>query len=200
MNVSSIRYTRTAVFLHWLIGLAILGMLAFGLWMTGLPKDAPKVATFDMFELGIYTLHLNEAVSPRTLYFNLHKSIGITLLALILLRIVWRFIHKPPVPLDSWKAWERRLSGLSHKALYVLMIVMPLSGIIMSAYGKYSVKWFGIVLIEGMDNMEIREIFLLVHEISAWILLGIIVLHVAGALKHWVIDRDDTMRRMSWWR
>ena len=145
-------------------------------------------------------MHLNEAVSPRTLYFNLHKSIGITLLALILLRIVWRFIHKPPVPLDSWKAWERRLSGLSHKALYVLMIVMPASGIIMSAYGKYSVKWFGIVLIEGMDNMEIREIFLLVHEISAWILLGIIVLHVAGALKHWVIDRDDTMRRMSWWR
>lgn len=200
MNVSSIRYTRTAVLLHWLIGLAILGMLAFGLWMTGLPKDAPKVASFDLFELGIYTLQLDEPVSPRTLYFNLHKSFGITLLVLIVLRIVWRFIHKPPVPLDSWKAWERRLSGLSHKALYVLMIVMPLSGIIMSAYGKYSVKWFGVVLIEGMDNKPIREFFLTVHEISAWILLGLIALHVVGALKHWVIDRDDTMRRMSWWR
>ena len=200
MNVSSIRYTRTAVFLHWLIGFAILGMLAFGLYMTGLPKDAPKVAAFDLFDLGIYTLHVAEPISPRTLYFNLHKSIGITLLVLIVLRIVWRFIHKPPVPLDSWKAWERRLSGLSHKALYVLMIVMPLSGIIMSAYGKYSVKWFGTVLIEGMDNKSIREAFLSVHEIAAWILLCFIALHVVGALKQWAIDRDDTMRRMSWWR
>jgi cytochrome b561 len=200
MNVSSIRYTRTAVFLHWLIGLSILGMFAFGWYMTGLPKDAPKVAAFDLFDLGIYTLYLAEPVSPRTLYFNLHKSIGVTLLALIILRIIWRFIHKPPAPLDSWKAWERRLSGLSHKALYVMMIAVPLSGIIMSAYGKYDVKWFGIVLIEGLDKMGVREVFLEVHEIAGLVLLAIILVHTAGALKHWIIDKDETMKRMSWWR
>jgi cytochrome b561 len=199
-DVSSTRYTRTAVFLHWLIGLSILGMFAFGWYMTGLPKDAPKTDTFDLFDLGIYTLHLSEAISPRTLYFNLHKSIGVTLLALIVLRIVWRFIHKPPAPLDSWKAWERRLSGLSHKALYLIMIIVPLSGIIMSAYGKYAVKWFGIVLIDGMDNKAIRESSLSVHEIAGWVLLAFIILHVAGALKHAIIDKDETMSRMRWRR
>ncbi|HEX5539647.1 MAG TPA: cytochrome b [Methylophilaceae bacterium] len=198
MNVSSTRYTKVAVFLHWLIGLSILGMFAFGWYMTGLPKDAPKTDTFDLFNLGIYTLHLSAPVSPRTLYFNLHKSIGVTLLALIVLRIIWRFIHKPPAPLDSWKAWERRLSGLSHKALYLMMIVVPLSGVIMSAYGKYAVKWFGIVLIEGMDSKPVRELFLSVHQFGGWILLAFIVLHIVGALKHWIIDKDETMRRMSW--
>lgn len=199
MNVASIRYNRTAVFLHWLIGLSILGMFAFGWYMTGLPKEAPKVDTFDLFDLGIYTLHLSEAVSPRTLYFNLHKSIGVTLLALIIFRIIWRFIHKPPAPLDSWKAWERRLSGLSHKALYVIMILVPLSGVIMSAYGKWDVKWFGITLIEGMDHEGVREVFLEVHEIAGLVLLAVILLHIAGALKHWIIDKDETMKRMSWW-
>lgn len=199
MNVSK-HYTRTAVILHWLIGFSILGMFLFGWYMTGLPKDGAKVAAFDLFDLGIYTLHLSEAVSPRTLYFNLHKSIGVTLLALIVFRIIWRFIHKPPAPLDSWKAWERRLSGLSHKAMYLVMIVVPLSGVIMSAYGKYDVKWFGITLIEGMDQKGIREGFLEVHEIAGLVLLAIILVHIAGALKHWIIDKDDTMTRMSWRR
>ena len=81
-----------------------------------------------------------------------------------------------------------------------MMIIVPLSGLIMSVYGKYAVKWFGIVLIEGMDSKPVRELFLSVHQYGGWILLAFIVLHIIGALKHWIIDKDETMRRMSWRR
>ena len=84
------RYTKTATVLHWLIAIAIFGMLALGFYMTGLPKEAPKQMAYDLFNWGIYTWQLTEEISPRTFYFNLHKSIGVTILALVIFRILWR--------------------------------------------------------------------------------------------------------------
>jgi len=197
MSTVTSRYTRTAVVLHWLIGLAILGMLAFGWYMSELPKEAPKASAFDLFDLGIYTVQLSEAVSPRTFYFNLHKSIGFTLLFLILFRVFWRLTHTPPALLSSLKPWEKKLANATHHTLYLLMVVMPLSGLTMTVYSKYGLKWFGIPLIPGLDNKPLREFFLEVHETVAILLVLLIVLHIAGALKHKFMDKDETLRRMS---
>jgi len=190
------RYTKTAVILHWLIAIGILGMFAFGWFMTDLPREGAKQSSYDLFNWGIYTWELAKEQSPRTFYYNLHKSIGVTLLALIAFRIFWRIAHKPPAPLASYKAWERKLSTGAHHLLYLLMVLIPLSGLIMSISSKYGVKWFGIKLFSGLDDKGLREIFYEAHEITGILLLAILVLHIIGALKHKFIDKDDTMKRM----
>ncbi|MGB2831964.1 MAG: cytochrome b [Methylotenera sp.] len=197
MNQPSSRYTKTAVVLHWLIGLFLVVMFVLGWFMADLPKDAPKQSAYDFLDLGIYTWQLAEAVSPRTFYFNLHKSLGLTIFALIAFRILWRISHKPPAPLASYKAIERKIATGTHHLLYLLMVAIPLTGLIMGIYSKYGVMWFGIDLFPGLDNKGIREIFEEIHEIVGIVLLALVALHVAGALKHKIIDKDDTMKRMT---
>ncbi len=197
MNQDSSRYTKLAVILHWLIALVVIAMFALGWYMTELPKEAAKQTAFDLFDLGVYTWHLAEEVSPRNFYFNLHKSIGVTLLALIGLRVLWRITHRPPAMLASYKAWEKKLATGTHHLLYLLMVAMPVSGLIMAMSGKYGVKWFGIDIIAGLDNSTLRDIFKEAHEIIGAIFLIAIILHILGALKHKWIDKDGTMKRMS---
>ncbi|WP_047540286.1 cytochrome b [Methylotenera versatilis] len=197
MTNNASRYTKTAVILHWLIAIAILGMFALGWYMTDLPKEGPKQMAYDLFDWGIYTWQLNEEASPRTFYFNLHKSIGITLFGLIIIRILWRITHKPPALLATYKAWERKLATGTHHLLYLLMIAMPLSGLITAVSSKYGVKWFGLPFIKGLDDAGLRDIFKEAHEIIAIIILVALFLHIAGALKHKLIDKDDTLKRMS---
>lgn len=197
MNQASTRYTKTAIVLHWLIALAIFAMFALGWYMSELPKEAPKQMAFDLFDLGVYTWQLAEEASPRTFYFNLHKSIGVTLLALIAIRVLWRVTHRPPALLSSYKAWEKKLATGTHHLLYLLMVAMPLSGLIMAVNSKYGVKWFGMDFIGGLDNSVVRDLFKEVHETVGALLLIVVILHIAGALKHKFIDKDDTMKRMS---
>ncbi len=197
MNQASTRYTKTAVILHWLIALGIFAMFALGWYMSELPKDAPKQIAYDLFDWGIYTWQLAEEASPRTFYFNLHKSIGVTLLGLIIIRVLWRITHRPPALLSSYKAWERKLATGTHHVLYLLMIAMPVSGLIMAVSSKYGVKWFGIDFIGGLDNTPLREAFKEVHEMIGAIILLVLILHILGALKHKLIDKDGTMERMS---
>ncbi len=189
-------YTKTAVFLHWLIAIFIFGMFALGWYMSELPKEAPKQMAYDLFDWGVYTWQLSEEVSPRTFYFNLHKSLGVTIFALILFRILWRVTHKPPALLASYKAWERKLAAGAHHLLYLLMVALPLSGIIMATYSKYGIKWFGAEFIKGLDNTPMRELFKEVHEIIGVIILLVLILHIVGALKHKFIDKDNTLKRM----
>ena len=196
MNIENSSYTKTAKFLHWLIALGVFGMFALGWYMSDLPKEAPKQMAYDLFDWGIYTWQLAEEVSPRTFYFNLHKSIGVTIFALILFRIFWRLTHKAPALLASYKAWESKLAKNVHRLLYVLMVALPLSGIIMATYSKYGIKWFGIEFIKGLDNKELRELFYEVHEIIGIVILLVVILHIAGALKHKFIDKDETLDRI----
>ncbi len=191
------RYTKTAVVLHWLIAIAIFGMFALGWYMSDLPKEAPKQMAYDLFDWGIYTWQLAEEASPRTFYFNLHKSIGISILALIIIRIMWRIFHKPPPLLSSYKTWERKLATGTHHLLYLLMVALPVSGLIMATYSKYGVKWFGLSFIKGLDNTPMRKVFEEAHELIGVIILVMLILHIVGALKHKFIDKDDTLKRMS---
>lgn len=197
MNNSNTRYTKTAIVLHWLIALAVFFMLGLGWFMTDLPREGAKSAAYDLFNLGIYTWQLSEEVTPRTFYFNLHKSIGVTLLVLIAFRLFWRLTHQPPALVSTLKAWEKRLAETAHRLLYVLMIAMPVSGLIMALYSKYGVKWFGIKILPGLDDKGVREVFLTVHEWVAVAFALLILLHIAGALKHKFINKDETLKRMS---
>lgn len=196
MSVSN-RYTKTAVVLHWLIAIAIFGMFALGWYMSELPKEGPKQMAFDLFDLGIYTWQLSEEATLRTFYFNLHKSIGVTLLALVIFRLIWRITHKPPALLTSYSAFERKLATGAHHLLYLLMIVLPVSGLMMTLYSKYGLKWFGIDFLPGLDNKGLRDIFKESHEIIGVIILLVIIIHILGALKHKFVDKDTTMQRMT---
>ena len=189
-------YTTTAKLLHWLIAIAIFGMFALGWFMSDLPKEAPKQMAYDLFNWGIYTVNLAEEASPRTFYFNLHKSLGVTIFALILFRLFWRITHKAPALLTSYKTWERKMANGAHHLLYLLMVALPLSGIIMATYSKYGIKWFGLDFIKGLDNKDMRELFKEVHEIIGIIILLVIIVHILGALKHKFIDKDETLNRM----
>lgn len=190
------KYTNVAILLHWLIGIAILFMFVLGWFMTELPKETPKTTSFDIFNLGLITWGVEEEQSQRSFYFNLHKSVGLSLLMLIVLRMYWRFTHRPPAFLNSMKLWEKRLAKATHHSLYLLMFLIPLTGIIMSAGSKYGIKWFGIKVIPGFDDKAIRELFYEFHEIFGLLLLLILILHILGAVKHSIVDKDGTLRRM----
>src|SRR5210317_1470897 len=83
------QYNNVAILLHWIIGLAIIFMLILGIFMTDIPKEAPKQSSFDLFNFCIYSWEVEKAKSPRSFYFELHKSIGVTLLVMIFIRIFW---------------------------------------------------------------------------------------------------------------
>ena len=168
-------YGAVAKGFHWVIALLILGLLGLGLYM-GTLKPGPR-----MFNL-----------------FALHKSFGITVLLLASMRLLWRLINTHPLPLPGHKQWERIMAKLVHGALYCAMFLMPLSGWVMSSAKGFSVSWFGLFT---LPNFVPRDKILAhnaveFHETLAWVLMGLIALHFAGAIKHHLIDRDGTLRRM----
>ena len=197
MKQTPSRYTKTAIILHWLIAIFIALMFGLGWFMADLPKEAPKQMAYDLFDLGVYTWQVAEEISPRTFYFNLHKSLGLTVLALIVLRVLWRITHTPPAALSSYKAIEKKVATATHHSLYLLMLAVPVTGLIMAINSKYGVKWFGIDVIAGLDNKPVRDFFECTHEFVGIVLLVLIGIHLLGALKHKFIDKDDTMSRMS---
>lgn len=168
------KYTAVAIWLHWIIGIAILVQLVLGHFMTDLPKDTPD----------------------RAWYFNLHKSIGVTLTLFILLRIWWRLGHRPP-PLDRLVPnWQVVASKISHWVLYLSMIAMPLTGLIMSSYSKYGVKAWGISILSGSDDKSAREFWLGLHEFTGDLLVIVIAIHVIAALKHLAVEKNGVFQRM----
>lgn len=168
------RYTRTAIFLHWLVAVLVLGQFSLGWLMQEIPKSPPGV---------------------RADVFNFHKSIGLCLLGLMLFRLGWRLSHRAP----AWPAmprWQRRLAGITHALLYVALIAMPLAGYLGSVFSGYPVKWFGIVLPAwGADLPHVKEAMRTTHLATSFVLLGLVSLHVAGALHH-ALHRDGMLARM----
>lgn len=173
------RYDTVAIALHWLIALALFGQIAFGFLLDDIaPRDTPA----------------------RAGVINLHKSFGITLGLLIALRLGWRLAHAaPPWPV-AMPQWKRTAAKLSHRALYACMVVMPLSGYIGSNFSKWGVKFYGVALPPwGIESKAIYAIFNTTHVVTAWIFTALIVLHVAAALKHALVDHDGVLRRIWPW-
>lgn len=196
MSEATQKYSKSAIILHWLTALMILALFGLGWYMVELPQKGPKSTALDLFDLGIYTMQFSEAISSRTFYFNLHKSLGVSLLLIMAVRLFVHIREGSPAFPATMRDWEIKLAELTHKALYMLMVVVPLLGVGTAVYSKYGIKWFGLTLVAGLDDPGLREIYKEGHEIAGWILLGAIVLHVAAALKHQVIDKDDVMGRM----
>lgn len=173
------RYSKVAITLHWLIALMIIGQLASGKIMMAMAGSPLK------FEL-----------------FQLHKSFGIIILLLSLLRLVWRLTHKaPPLP-DTMPKHEKLAAKISHIGFYGLMIGIPLSGWAMVSAAPIQittkifkvVKWPDLPLIERSEGLE--KIFSETHEIMGILIAVLLVVHIGAALKHHFKDKDDVMTRM----
>jgi cytochrome b561 len=175
---SAARYTITAATLHWLIAALVLVMIVLGWSMQAIPKIP---------------------VGPRVNAFNLHKSIGLTVLALMVLRTAWRATHPAPA-LPAMPAWQSRMARTVHVLLYICLFVQPLSGYLGSAFSGYPVKLYGIVLPAWAPHNEaLKDAMSVVHLVDSVILVTAVALHLAGAMKHALIDRDRLLRRMWPW-
>jgi cytochrome b561 len=197
MNDSIQRYNKVTIILHLVVAVLIFVMFGLGWYMADLPKDLPKVPSLDLFGLGWYHLQLVEPMSPRSFYFNLHKSLGVTVFSLILLRLFWRLTHVAPEFLATMQAWEKKLAEVTHKGLYLMMLAVPSTGLVMAICSKYGVVWFGVRLLAGRDNEALRKVFMEAHEVAGWVLFGLIALHILAAIKHQVVDKDGVLQRMS---
>ena len=170
------RYTRTAIALHWLIALAVIVQFCWGWWMQGIPKQPPGI---------------------RADAFNLHKSVGMTIFMLMSVRLLWRWRHPPPAfpPMPRWQAG---LAHVVHATLYAVLLLHPLSGYLGSVFSGYPVKFFGMTLPAwGHNDPALKNFFSASHFVTSWVLLAAVALHVAGALKHALIDRDGLLSRMG---
>ncbi len=168
------RLSRTTVILHWLIGLTIIGMLAFGLWIEDMERGPEKGAMI-----------------------GIHKSIGVLVLVAATLRLFWRLGNGFPVALSVMKLWERFAAHAVHWTLLLATLAMPLSGILMSWAGGHDVAVFGFTVLEGGEKNEtLGTIGHTIHSIGSKVFIAIIVIHIAAALKHHFINKDGTLRRM----
>jgi len=170
------RYTRVAIALHWILALGILLQIALGFYLGEVPRGSPE----------------------RSAWVNFHKSTGITLAALIVVRLAWRIAHQPPPLPATMPPWERFAALANHALLYACMFGMPLTGYVASNFSKFGIKFFSLVMLPpwGIDDKRIYAAFNAAHKLLALVFVALIVLHVAAALKHALVERDGMMRRM----
>ena len=170
------RYGSVAVTLHWLVALSVIGLAILGLWMV---------------DLGYYSPYYRSA--PFW-----HKSVGVMLAVVLLVRLLWRLANQQPAHLANHKRWETRLAGLAHALLYVMLLLIIASGYLISTAKGQPVSvfgWFELpALITGLPRQADRAGA--VHYWLAIGVLGLAAIHALGGLKHHFIDRDDTLRRM----
>ena len=169
------RWGALSQLFHWLIAALIGVQIALGLIGTELPLSMTKLATLAR-----------------------HKSLGITLLALMLVRLMWRALNPTPALPDTLKPHERVLARITHTGLYVLVIALPLTGWIMSSARGFPVSWFNLFQLPNLvgRNAALYHAMVRLHVLLAIALGLILVLHVAAAIKHHFVLKDDTLRRM----
>ncbi len=168
------RYSSFAIFLHWLMSIAVIGMLGVGLWMHEL-KNSP-------FKIEIYTWH---------------KWTGLTILMLAVVRVLWR-VHRPPPPMPPMPRWQELAADGSHYLLYGMLFAMPLTGWLMNSAAGFPLTWFGLFKVPALlsRNRDAFEFWQETHEVLAFALIALICVHIAAAIKHHLIDRDDVLARM----
>ena len=175
----TIRYSALAMFLHWLLAIALVAMFAVGTYMVDLP------------------------FSPQRLQlYNWHKWAGITILALSLLRLVWRLTHRPPALPPSIElpmpTWQLRAYRATHVAMYALFFIVPLVGWAYSSAAGFPIVVFGVLPLPDFVpvSKELAELIKPWHQITAVTLASLVLVHVAAAFKHQWINKDKLINRM----
>jgi cytochrome b561 len=175
MTVNNERYTATAILLHWIMAVLIFVLFGLGWYMVDLPKGSAE----------------------RSWFFALHKSIGLTTALLVLVRVLWRYFHRPPALPAHISSMQRRVVDGVHHLFYVFMFVQPVSGYISSSFAGYGTRFWGLPLPDwGWKDQVLNELFTDVHVASSVMLLLLIVLHLGGVLFHVFVVRDNVLRRM----
>ena len=174
LKSSDSRWGSVAQWLHWLMALAILGNGILGLIMVDMSRGMSKLNIF-----------------------AIHKSIGLTVLALLILRVCWRMFDRKPRD-EPMPRWQRLAAHATHAVLYVFMLAIPLSGWIYNSAHGNPLQWFKLFNLPALveKNETISAIAGEVHEILFWTLLAVLVAHVGAALVHHVFERDNTLLRM----
>lgn len=169
------RYTRTAMLLHWLIAVLILGLFGLGIYMTDLPLSPQKLKLY-----------------------SYHKWAGVSVFLLVLLRILWRIKHTPPALPSSQPHWQQLAAHVGHGLLYVLMIAAPVSGWLMSSAHGFTTVWFGVLPLPDLisKDPDLAATLKLVHRYLNYSFLAIVTGHALAAIKHQWVDRDGTLNRM----
>jgi cytochrome b561 len=169
-------YNCTAMTLHWLIATLLLWQFVLGWYVDGIPRGTPA----------------------RGPIINLHKSAGMLIGLLMLVRIGWRLTHTPPSLTNMVKGWQKKTASLTHWLLYILMLVVPISGYLASNFSKHGVNFFNVYKLApwGADNRMVYTALNQVHDVGTWLLLALVSVHVLAALKHLLIDRDTIFFRM----
>lgn len=170
-------YSTVAIVLHWLIGFAIIANLAGGLMHESATKDM------------------------QGQIMALHKATGITILALSVIRLIWRIAHRPPPYEPTLKGWEVATAKITHWTFYLLTIAIPFSGWLMTSAGtrKYPLDWyglFGIPFLPVTQDKALAGAMGGAHENLAFLLIALLLLHIGAAMKHVFLDGDGTFARM----
>lgn len=170
------RWGALSIVLHWLVALCVFGLFGLGFWMTGL----------DYY-------HAWYKQGP-----DIHKSAGVLLLGILLLRLAWRLVNDTPEPPANHANWEKRLAHAVHLLLYLLLLAIITSGYFISTADGRAIPvfdWFELPAYPlGIEQQE--EIAGTIHWYLALTLMSLVGVHAAGALKHHFIDKDETLKRM----
>lgn len=169
------RWDPLAQALHWLMALGLVGLFGVGLWMTGLPLGMRK--------LNVYALH---------------KSVGLTLLALAAVRLAWRAVSARPGAAPGVPRWQTLAARGVHALIYVLLFAIPLSGWLYNSAAGFPLRWFRVANLPALaaPDPELKALAHSLHEAGAWTLAVLVALHAAAALKHHFVDRDRTLLAM----
>lgn len=170
------RWGQVSIALHWLTALLVIGLAVVGLVMTELPNSALKVQVY-----------------------ALHKSVGLTVLALTALRLLWRLAAGAPDEIPAPRL-QRLAAKAVHWALYALLFVLPLSGWLFNSAAGFPLKWFGVLALPKLFtgyNPELKQLAHELHETGFYLLALLLLAHAGAALYHHYLKKDDTLNRMT---
>jgi cytochrome b561 len=169
------RWGSVSIALHWLTFLLVLGMAVLGLLMVDLPNGPAKLQ-----------------------WYALHKSFGLTVLALTALRLAWRALGKLPEPVPYTPGWQHRIARGTHVALYALLVAVPVSGWWFNSAAGFPLRWFGVIALPRLTDFDkgIKALARESHELLFYALAALVLVHAAAALWHHYRLQDRTLARM----